>query len=146
MVGLMEPTTLTGWINLAIKVDKHIHECLIDSKGKHNNNNNFNQNTYRWNTNNWITNPTISEHSHSSPTQSTPRPSSIATTNYTSPKGPLMQEEKNCHRTLNLCMYCGDAIHLLNNCPHLKNKNMISSISATMTSIPLQGNDLAQSQ
>ena len=97
MVGLTEPTTLTGWINLAIKVDERIHECLIDSKGKHNNNNNFNRNTYRRNTNNWIMNPTISEHSHSSPAQSTPRPSSITTTNYTSPKGPLTQEEKNCH-------------------------------------------------
>ena len=60
MVGLSEPTTLTGWINLAITVDDHIQECIINNRSKYNNNIN-NRNTYRRNQGNWAMNPSISE-------------------------------------------------------------------------------------
>jgi hypothetical protein len=69
MVGLSEPTTLTGWINLAITVDEHIQECIIDNRSKYNNNIN-NRNTYRHNQGNWAMNPSVSEQSQSSSMQS----------------------------------------------------------------------------
>ena len=35
-------------------------------------------------------------------------------------RGPLSAEEKGRRKSLNLCMYCGDADHLLENCTALK--------------------------